>query len=581
MRELLDIYKIDKDEIVNIMRSVVCAFIAIFLFIGCNKRKSASVSLLDNVERAIRVNPDSAQILLDRISDPEKLNNKSFARWCMLSGMITDLIYNTLLPAEQFERAYKWYSAHGIPVEQAKILIYLGRSYAEDGDYDKAMSIYTDAIDIAEKNTLCNLSGYAYSYMGDLYQKRIMKIKATDKYKVAANYFKKAGNTKSYACALRDIGYGYVCMDSIDCAMNYLLMADSVAANLQNQNVKASIANVLGNTYLINGDYEKAKECFSKALRLGRNKLPNYVALIELYIKSDSITVAKEFLKKIPTDNPQYMYSIKNLSYQIYKKEKNYEAALAALEECNTIVDSVLDTTNKSKIVNIETKYNNLKIKEKVKSLQIRQQHYIIILTICLSIILLGIIGYLLYRKKVEKRFNQQQIKLSHIMIEMIEMSNELEKKKNLLATFTRKNDKYLQMEEEIAVLSKSHMKLQTLFISNSLLYKELRRLANQDKPQYKLSLLTENHWKKIVHEITTVYPNFYSYIYELCPDLTEADFEYCCLIMYGFDTNEEATLLNITPNSASKKRLRLRQKLNLSLPEHSSLYKYLIEKMN
>lgn len=94
------------------------------------------------------------------------------------------------------------------------------------------------------------------------------------------------------------------------------------------------------------------------------------------------------------------MYSIKNLSYQIYKKEKNYEAALATLEECNTIVDSVLDTTNKSKIVNIETKYNNLKIKEKVKSLQIRQQHYIIILTICLSIILLGIIGYLLYRKR-------------------------------------------------------------------------------------------------------------------------------------------------------------------------------------
>lgn len=110
MRELLDIYKIDKDEIVKIMRSVVYAFIAIFLFIGCNERKSASVSLLDNVERAIRVNPDSAQILLDRISDPEKLNNKSFARWCMLSGMITDLIYNTLLPAEQFERAY-----NGIP----------------------------------------------------------------------------------------------------------------------------------------------------------------------------------------------------------------------------------------------------------------------------------------------------------------------------------------------------------------------------------------------------------------------------------------------------------------------------------
>ncbi len=37
------------------------------------------------------------------------------------------------------------------PDEQVQILIYLGRSYFADGDYDKAMSIYTNALDIAEK----------------------------------------------------------------------------------------------------------------------------------------------------------------------------------------------------------------------------------------------------------------------------------------------------------------------------------------------------------------------------------------------------------------------------------------------
>lgn len=561
----------------NITYIILCAF----LFIECNQQQVVSDPLLDNVEKAIEINPDSAQTLLENFPNPEKLRNKDFARWCMLSGKITDRIYNTLLPAEQFERAYHWYSVHGTPEEQVQMLIYLGRSFAEDGDYDKAMDIYIDAIDIAGKNALNTPIGYVYSYMGDLYQKRAMKTKAINKYKTAAKYFKKAGNTKSYVCALRDIGYGYVCVDSIDCAMNYLFVADSIAANLQNQNVKASIANVLGNTYLINGDYEKAKKCFSEALKLGRNKLPNYVALIELYIKSDSILKAKELLKKIPEDNPQYIYSIKNLSYQINKSEKNYEAALADIEECSNIVDSFLNTTNKSKIVNIETRYNNLKIREKVKNLQIRQQHYTLILTICLLIILLGITGYLFYRKKVEKRLTQQQIKLNHIMIEMIGLSNELEKKKDLLATFTQKDEKYIRMKEEITVLSESYKKLQARFISDSPLYKELMKMANQNKPQNKQPLLTKNHWKKISDEMTTVYPNLYSYIYQLCPDLPETDFEYCCLIMYGFDTNKEAALLNITPNSASKKRLRLRQKLNLALPENSSLYEYLIEKLN
>ena len=562
------------------MKNIACIIICALLLIGCNQQQSPSDPLLDHVEKAIEINPDSAQTLLNSIPNPDKLNNKTFARWCMLSGRLTDKIYNILLSAEQFERAYDWYSAHGTPDEKAQILIYLGRSYAEDGDYDKAMTTYTKAIDIARRNDLNNFTGYAYSYMGDLYQMRIMTTKAIHKYKTAAKYFKRAGNTKSYACGLRDVGYGYTCIDSTEYALEALFMADSIASSLENKEVKASIDNGLGNIYLRKGNYEKAKIYFSEALKLGRNKLPNYVALVELYIQSDSISKAKELLKEIP-ENPQYTYSVKNLLYQIYKSSKNYEMALANLEECCNIVDSVLSTTNKSKIINIETRYNNLKIREKVNALQIRQQHYTLVITICLLVILLGIIGYLLYRKKVEKRFVQQQIKLNHIMIKMIGLSNELEKKKSLLATFTKKDEEYTRMEEEIRVLSESHKELQARFISDSLLYKELVKMANQNKPRNKQPLITEGHWKRISSEIRTVYPKLYSYVYNLCPELPEADFEYCCLIMYGFDTNEEAMLLNITPNSVRKKRLRLRQKLNLSLPENSSLYEYLVEKLN
>lgn len=49
-----------------------------------------------------------------------------------------------------------------------------------------------------------------------------------------------------------------------------------------------------------------------------------------------------------------------------------------------------------------------------------------------------------------------------------------------------------------------------------------------------------------------------------------------------GFDTNTEAKLLNITVDSVRKKRLRLRQKLNIILPDNNAtLYEYLIENMH
>ena len=145
-------------------KSIAIIITSILVLSGCNKQQSVSDRLLNEVEKAIAINPDSASNLLKSISSPEKLDDKAFARWCMLSGKITDEIFNSILPTYQLERAYDWYSSHGSPDEQVQILIYLGRSYFADGDYDKAMSIYTNALDIAGKNKLNNLIGYTYDY---------------------------------------------------------------------------------------------------------------------------------------------------------------------------------------------------------------------------------------------------------------------------------------------------------------------------------------------------------------------------------------------------------------------------------
>ena len=195
---------------------------------------------------------------------------------------------------------------------------------AKDGDYDKAMSIYTNALDIAEKNKLNNLTGYTYSYIGDLYGEKFMRTEAIKRYKAAAECFKKENNTDSYACALRDVGREYACIVSLSRALKILTIADSVARNTKNIEVTASIDNALGNIYAMQNKYDKAEEYFLKAL-VGRETMPDYMALIDLYIASGAINKAQELLSKILQDNPKYTYSIKYLYYQIYNEEKNYK----------------------------------------------------------------------------------------------------------------------------------------------------------------------------------------------------------------------------------------------------------------
>lgn len=563
-------------------KSIAIIITSILVLSGCNKQQSVSDRLLNEVEKAIAINPDSASNLLKSISSPEKLDDKAFARWCMLSGKITDEIFNSILPTYQLERAYDWYSSHGSPDEQVQILIYLGRSYFADGDYDKAMSIYTNALDITEKNKLNNLIGYTYDYIGDLYREKFMLTEAIKKYETAAECFKKENNTDSYACALKNIGREYACIDSLSCAIEILTIADSVAANTKDIEVTASINNALGNIYVMREEYDKAEKYFLKALSTGKEKMPDYVALIDLYTTTDSIDKAKELLSKIPQDDPQYTCSINYLYYQIHNAERDYKEALAYLEEYVDMVDSIVYADSQSKILNIESKYNHLKISQEVDRLKIKQQSYIIFSVICISCLLLIMIVYLLYRKQAKEKIHRQQDELNRIKTDLTYVSLELEEKKKLLDTFKEKDDNYNKIEKEIALLTSNYKELQHKSLENSPTFKELVRLAKQNKPRNDKPLITDKQWELIADEITYIYPNLSKYLYSLCPNLPEQDFLYCCLCMCGFDTNTEAKLLNIASDSVRKKRFRLREKLNIALlNDNTTLYEYLIENMH
>lgn len=562
------------------MKSIIHIIITTLFLIGCNKHQPSLDKWMDEVEKAIKVNPDSALTILDSISSPETMNDNSFARWCMLSGKITDKIHNTLLSTVQFKRAYEWYSKYGTPTEEVQILIYMGRSYVEDGDYDQAMTIYIQALNIAQNNKLENQMGYIYSYMGDLYEETGMLEQASNKYKAAAKHFKIAQNTNSYICALRDIGREYAGMDSLSFALEALLLADSIIDPSLDVAIKASILNSIGNIYLMQQEYDKAKPYFYKALVHGTNKMPNYISLVQTYIETDSLTKAKEMLQSVPREIPQYAYSIERLYYLIHKTEKRYDLALGNMEKCVNIIDSIVGAENQKNILNIEKKYNDLKHREKINDLTISRQKYVIVLAICAFVILTMIFIYMWYRKKVAADNHKQQIELSEVKMKLLHLSIELEEKQQILSTLEEKEEEYNKIKVEIANVVSNYKKLQSNLITNSSIYKELVRLANQVTPRAKKSLITEKQWCLIEKEIMSIYPNLYSYILDICPEISDQEWKYCCFCMFGFDITSEAKLLNINSTSVSTKRLRLKQKLNILLPPKMSFYEYIALKL-
>ena len=551
------------------------------ILMGCrnNLQPQSENKYYNQIVHLLETNPDSALQLFNSINE-DSLSEAAFAQKCILAGKITDKLYQAIIPTHHYERAHHWFSEHGTPLEQSLILLYLGRSYTEDGEYNHAMTTYTKGMNIAEKYSLFDISGLINSYMGDLYESKGMIELAIDKYKTAADLFLKDSNKKSYACALRDCGRSYARIDSIEKAINILLQADSIGNEIDNPNVKASIANTIAGTYLLSSNYNEAKSFYNKALLFSKNKTPNYIGLIEVYLATDSLEKAKNLLSELPQSTSPYIYTLKNLEYEINKKENNYEEALDNLEDCLFLIDSITRAENQSKIYEIEGKYNSLKAKEKVNELMIKNQKHLILTLLIIAVALIVIFILIIQRKRGKEKIQEQKIALDKIKIDFLNLSIELEKQQKQLKAYDEQSEQYTLILNSISLLRENYIKLQHKMVVSSNIYKELNLLANKNIPRNDKPLITSRHWELIVKEITEIYPNIYFLINDTCPNISEQEWQYCCLSMMEFDSNAEAKLLNINTSSVRTKRLRLRQKLNLTLGPKETFCRHIADKL-
>lgn len=229
-----------------------------FLVVGC-QNESEEIRLINQAERLFDAYPDSVITTLDSIPLPEEMSPRLIARWCMLYARAADKIEDEMPYTNQLEIALKYYQKKKMREEEAEIGLYLGRSYVEDKEYEKAMRTYSDALKVALAIKDYNRAGYICSYMGDLYEVDLRYILAAEKYKESGKYFHLANNTTSYVRAFVNEGRSYMSVDSNYLALASLKQAEVIMDSLNVENVKTYVYNGLGNIYNDLGDYDLAE----------------------------------------------------------------------------------------------------------------------------------------------------------------------------------------------------------------------------------------------------------------------------------------------------------------------------------
>ncbi len=553
----------------------------ILILSGCRK-ESATLPLLQSVEGLIPMYADSASALLDSIKAPDELGNKDFAHWCMLRGKATDETATGLLPIYQWQRAQKWFMKHGTAEEQAQIALYLGRAYVEDGEYDKAMKIYAEALQLAKEHQAYNVAGYICAYMADLYGFRDIISERLEKREEACEFFKKAENYKSYAYALKDLACECTLTDSFNCTIPLLQKADSISQLIPNKDLIAAVANAFGLVYKMQGKYKDAEKHHLKAIETGSEEsYKDSVALLHIYIKDNQLAKAHEIIEST-TKKKDICYNINEAYYLLCKAEGKYKEALHYKEICSDILDSLTLAQNETKVLEIEKKYNNAKIREENELLKIAQQRDMIIIIITISLLLLCAAGYIIYWQRNKTTLYRKQAEIDKMRIEHLHLSMELEEKKQVLQTaMAEQNHKAEELQAEIDIISTRYQQLQQQRLESSIIGKRIATLAKKNKLEDHQTISNDKAWHPITSEIDKIYPRFYSLLKDTFhPTLTEQEFLYCYLHVFGFDGNDEAKLLGVNPDTVRMKRSRINQKRPEASRKETSLRDFLIKNL-
>lgn len=572
---------------------ILISLLSTLSFIGCRDESDATY-LIDRAESLLKSDPDSSLILLDSIAVPDNLSDKLLARWCMLSGKVADTLYTDLPYVQQLLRAQAYYKSHGTKQEQAKIGLYLGRSYVEDKENEKAMKVYLQALDIALRSEDYNQAGYICSYMGDLYDFEGNYLLGKDKYKEAESYFRKAGNMRSSAFALRDVGRMYAFSDSLDIALIFLLKADTIIVEVGDSSDIGTIYNGIGNIYNMLGNKELAKLYLWKNVNMSDfDDAPSYRTLAGIYIEEGDFKNARICLEKasVPSFNDMTRFSVLYGYSLLEKAEGNWEKAWFYLDEYNSASDSILTIRNRENIIKIEKEYEHLKISLENMRLKSDKQKYFIYWVISVSILLILLWVFQIRIDRKNKRLLKQEIDLSNKSNELFRLRDNLRNKQDRLEALSiqlsEKNEKLnkldsreklekeyeqIKKEEETLVLRIAERR-KDLFLSSAIA-KKVIKLSQKVVPGATKSPLSEKDWQNIITQVNEVYPFLADRLAAF--NLSAAELRYCYLSLLGLDSIGESILLHIQPDSVNKRRQRVRQRLGI-IAKELDLCAYLI----
>ena len=532
---------------------------------SCGKFNDRMGGILSRAESVMDSCPVTARRTMGEINNPRGLTRPKRALYCLLSTQAASKVGQPLPSDSLINVAVNYYSRH--LKDPHAILAYYYQSKALQGVDEKArLETLLSAESLIPECRDDGVAGTIYFYLGKAYQKQYVDSVAKRYYKKALMHYKKSGQAKNEFYALHSLGWSHLYMKNFAEAEKNFQAALTIAEDLCDSLCLDAVYSSLSNMYNWLDKYDEAKECVIKCIEFnkGNAMIRHYVSLGDVYFRQGQLDSAKFFYNYYLSNRPLDTAKVASVLYSLYRLESQqfaFQEALKTFEEYHKMYLAINDRNERNSIIEIRQKYDSERLNSQRQQLIIRNRTLLIGFLVMLLIAVASVSTYKVVVAKKNKRISDDMVKLREA-----EIANQQKTIDN--QQLEMKIDKLNLLKSSAKTLIES--KLRIIQKMNDILKlwsddrRDNRRFALAAKEFFDDYKFTQDSWKDI-YEISNhiVSEDFLHRLRATELKLSEDDLKLCCMVLVEIKTNQIADILGIQPASVSKKRNRLKKKID------------------
>lgn len=583
----------------------ITALLAVLLLsaAACSDRNAQARLAMTAADSLMTADPQAALDTLMTIdsTDAAGLPRADMALYTLLR---TEAEYKCYMPVAgntTISEAVDYYRRKGPEDRLARALTMQGAVLSESGDPDGAMLAYKEAEPLLEHSGDLEQLGLLHTRIGELYQKSIVNDKnAILRFRQALQCFEKAGLPERIMSSHLSLAR-MLLVDSADKAVPHLekglSMAEALHDTLNMLSAYSLYAFKEQNTGKLAQIAKRAELLYEEISvpSLIEEDIINNINYcgVELFMNAGIQDSALLFLNCIRIRDEVDSLSYYTAMARLYEKEDNTKKATECLRATNDITLRILKEGYDSQLIEVEKKYDNDILSEKLK---VSRNRIMALTALLLLAVAVSVIIYLVSKNKARKRelilrdavndlqslraellskqdetsrlhsrLHDTEAAMEHlkkqIETEAKKHNQEAEELKNLRESFVSQ----VTSNQELLTLNGKMLGMTKTLADICYIYEGSPNMPGKVEEAVKSILSDEDTLNNILGKMLELtYPGFMTGLSKEYPSLNDSDRKLIVLTCCGFSSNTASVILGISVQNLNARKYRIARKMGI-----------------